>query len=54
MFVAPFEAAELGPELFGAACRISPEGLVSKRRDRRYGAGRSKDWIKVRLGRTLR
>jgi FkbM family methyltransferase len=24
------------------------EGLVSKRRDRRYSAGRSKDWIKVK------
>lgn len=48
MFVAPFEGAELGPELFGAACRMGPEGLISKRRDRRYGAGRSKDWIKVK------
>ncbi|WP_245287813.1 MULTISPECIES: hypothetical protein [unclassified Bradyrhizobium] len=24
------------------------EGLVSKRRDRRYGGSRSKDWIKVK------
>jgi ATP-dependent DNA ligase len=48
MFVAPFEAAEIGPELFGAACRMGLEGLVSKRRDRRYGAGRSKDRIKVK------
>jgi ATP-dependent DNA ligase len=24
------------------------EGLVSKRRDWRYGSGRSKDWIKVK------
>ncbi|MGY0575789.1 hypothetical protein ACTGJ9_036095 [Bradyrhizobium sp. RDM12] len=25
MFVAPFEAAEIGPELFGAACRMGLE-----------------------------
>ena len=48
IFVAPFEAAEIGPDLFAAACRMGLEGLVSKRRDRRYGAGRSKDWIKVK------
>ena len=48
MFIAPFGPGEIGPELFGAACRMGLEGLVSKRRDRRYGAGRSKDWIKVK------
>jgi bifunctional non-homologous end joining protein LigD len=48
MFVAPFEPGEIGAELFGAAARIGLEGLVSKRRDRRYSAGRSKDWIKVK------
>ncbi|MGO4512657.1 hypothetical protein AB4Z51_37275 [Bradyrhizobium sp. 2TAF36] len=48
IFVAPFEAGAIGPDLFGAACRMGLEGLVSKRRDRRYGAGRSKDWIKVK------
>ncbi|WLB43002.1 RNA ligase family protein [Bradyrhizobium ottawaense] len=48
IFVAPFEAGEIGPDLFRAACRIGLEGLVSKRRDRRYSAGRSKDWIKVK------
>ncbi|MCS3931987.1 ATP-dependent DNA ligase [Bradyrhizobium elkanii] len=48
IFVAPFEAAEIGPDLFAAACRMGVEGLVSKRRDRRYGVGRSKDWIKVK------
>jgi bifunctional non-homologous end joining protein LigD len=48
MFVAPFEPGAIGPDLFGAACRLGLEGLVSKRRDRRYGAGRSKDWIKVK------
>ncbi|WP_333927000.1 ATP-dependent DNA ligase [Bradyrhizobium sp. CCBAU 11361] len=48
MFVAPFEPGEIGIELFGAACRLGLEGLVSKRRDRRYSGGRSKDWIKVK------
>ncbi|MGY3366212.1 bifunctional non-homologous end joining protein LigD [Bradyrhizobium sp. GM2.4] len=48
MFVAPFEPGDIGAELFGAATRMGLEGLVSKRRDRRYSAGRSKDWIKVK------
>jgi ATP-dependent DNA ligase len=48
IFVAPFEAGEIGPELFRAACRVGLEGLVSKRRDRPYEAGRSKHWLKVK------
>jgi ATP-dependent DNA ligase len=48
MFVAPFQPGAIGPDLFGAACRMGLEGLVSKRRDRRYSGGRSKDWIKVK------
>jgi ATP-dependent DNA ligase len=48
IFVAPFEASEIGPDLFRAACAMGLEGLVSKRRDRPYQAGRSKHWIKVR------
>ncbi|MEH2492886.1 ATP-dependent DNA ligase [Bradyrhizobium sp. AZCC 2230] len=48
IFIAPFEAGEIGPDLFRKACEMGLEGLVSKRRDRRYGAGRSKDWIKVK------
>ncbi|WP_245316782.1 hypothetical protein [Bradyrhizobium manausense] len=31
MFVAPFEPGAIGPELFGAACRMGLEGLVSSR-----------------------
>ena len=42
IFVAPFEQGEIGPDLFRAACRMGLEGLVSKRRDRPYQAGRSK------------
>lgn len=48
MFVAPFETGEIGPDLFHAACRIGLEGIVSKRRDRRYSGGRSKDWIEFK------
>jgi hypothetical protein len=42
VFVAPFERGEIGPDLFRAACRMGLEGLVSKRQDRPYQAGRSK------------
>ncbi|HKD74911.1 MAG TPA: hypothetical protein VKB76_05425, partial [Ktedonobacterales bacterium] len=48
IFVAPFEQGEIGPDLFRAACNIGLEGMVSKRADRPYRAGRSKDWIKVK------
>src|SRR6185312_3558328 len=48
IFVAPFETGELGPDLFRAACNMGLEGMVSKRSDRPYRAGRSKDWIKVK------
>jgi ATP-dependent DNA ligase len=48
IFVAPFEAGEIGPDLFRAACDMGLEGLVSKRRDRPYRGGRSKDWVKVK------
>ena len=39
---------EIGPDLFKAACNMGLEGLVSKRADRPYRAGRSKDWIKIK------
>jgi bifunctional non-homologous end joining protein LigD len=48
IFVAPFEQGEIGPDLFRAACGMGLEGLVSKRADLPYRAGRSKDWIKVK------
>jgi hypothetical protein len=48
IFVAPFEQGEIGPALFRAACNMGLEGLVSKRRDRPYEAGRSKHWLKVK------
>ena len=46
--LAPFEQGEIGPELFRAACSMMLEGLVSKRRDSRYRAGLSRDWIKIK------
>jgi ATP-dependent DNA ligase len=48
IFVAPFEQGEIGPDLFRAACNMGLEGMVSKRADRPYRAGRSKDWVKVK------
>ena len=48
IFLAPFEQGEIGPDLFLAACDMGLEGMVSKRADRPYRAGRSKDWVKVK------
>jgi len=48
IFVAPFGRGEIGPDLFRAACNMGLEGMVSKRVDRPYRAGRSKDWVKVK------
>jgi ATP-dependent DNA ligase len=48
IFAAPFEQGEIGPDLFRAACNMGLEGLVSKRRDRPYRAGRTPDWVKVK------
>ena len=48
IFISDFERGEIGPDLFRAACRMGLEGLVSKRRDRPYQAGRSKHWVKIK------
>jgi bifunctional non-homologous end joining protein LigD len=48
IFLSDFEQGEIGPDLFRAACNMGLEGLVSKRRDRPYRRGRSKDWVKVK------
>jgi bifunctional non-homologous end joining protein LigD len=48
IFVAPFEQGEIGLDLFRAACNMGLEGLVSKRVDRPYRAGRCPDWVKVK------
>jgi bifunctional non-homologous end joining protein LigD len=48
IFAAPLEQGEIGPDLFRKACEFRLEGLVSKRRDRAYRAGRCAHWIKVK------
>jgi bifunctional non-homologous end joining protein LigD len=48
IFVSPFESGAIGPDLFRRACEFGLEGLVSKRADRPYRGGRSKDWIKMK------
>jgi hypothetical protein len=48
IFVSDFEQGEIGPDLFRKVCEFGFEGLVSKRRDRPYQAGRSKHWIKIK------
>jgi bifunctional non-homologous end joining protein LigD len=37
-----------GDAMFRHACAMGLEGIVAKRRDRRYRSGRSPDWIKVK------
>ena len=48
IFQISHEQGETGPDLFRHAWMMGLEGLVSKRSDRPYRGGRSKDWIKVR------
>ena len=48
IFVAPFEQGKIGPDLFKAACNMGLEGMVSKRADRPYRAGRCTHWVKVK------
>jgi hypothetical protein len=45
---APYEQGEIGPDLFRQACLMGLEGLVSKHRERAYGAGRCTHWLKVK------
>jgi bifunctional non-homologous end joining protein LigD len=48
IFEAEYEQGAIGPDLFKAACGMGLEGLVSKHRQRRYRAGRSPHWIKMK------
>jgi bifunctional non-homologous end joining protein LigD len=48
IFLSDFERGEIGPDLYRHACLMGLEGLVSKRRDSTYRAGRSPNWIKVK------
>src|SRR5258705_4425588 len=45
IFLSDFQQGEIVPDLYRQACKFGLEGLVSKRRDRPYRAGRSPDWI---------
>ena len=48
IFLSDHELGEIGPELFRKICEFGFEGLVSKRADRPYEAGRCRHWIKVK------
>ena len=37
-----------GATVFGHACKLGLEGIVSKRKDSRYRSGRSPDWLKIK------
>ena len=37
-----------GPTVFGHACKLGLEGIVSKRKDSAYRSGRSPDWLKMK------
>jgi bifunctional non-homologous end joining protein LigD len=45
IFPAEFDSGEMVYDLFGAACQLGLEGIVSKRCDRPYSAGKCKHWI---------
>jgi bifunctional non-homologous end joining protein LigD len=47
IFIAEYEQGG-GDVLFRVACNMNLEGIVSKRLDRAYGAGRCKHWVKVK------
>ena len=48
IFLSDFEQGEIGLIFSARRSEFGFEGLVSKRRDRPYRAGRSKHWIKVK------
>lgn len=41
-----------GPEFFAQACELGLEGIVSKKIDSRYEAGRTRRWLKVKCTKT--
>ena len=45
---------EEGQRLYDAACGLGVEGIVAKRGDAPYKAGRSPDWVKIRTPMTSR
>src|SRR5690606_9070618 len=41
-----------GPEFFAQACDLGLEGIISKKSDSRYEAGRTRAWLKVKCSKT--
>ena len=41
-----------GPEIYRHACRMGLEGIVSKRRNSAYAAGRTESWVKIKCTKT--
>jgi len=48
IFIAEYEQGEIGDVLFRVACNMGLEGIVSKRLDHGYCAGRCKCWLKIK------
>jgi ATP-dependent DNA ligase len=48
IFLAEYEEGDIGHVLFRVACNMGLEGIVSKRLDKAYGAGRCKHWLKIK------
>jgi bifunctional non-homologous end joining protein LigD len=48
IFIAEYERGDIGDVLFKVACNMDLEGIVSKRLDHGYCAGRCKHWIKIK------
>jgi bifunctional non-homologous end joining protein LigD len=48
IFPAEYDVGEMAYDLFGAACHLGLEGIVSKRLDRAYDVGKCKHWIKIK------
>jgi bifunctional non-homologous end joining protein LigD len=48
VFVAEYEAGEIGRDLFRVACTMGLEGIVSKHRDRADTPGKCRHWVKTK------
>jgi bifunctional non-homologous end joining protein LigD len=46
--VNPHMEGEVGVAMFEHACKLGLEGIVSKRRNRAYSAGRCTHWVKIK------
>jgi bifunctional non-homologous end joining protein LigD len=54
IFIAEYKQGEIGEVLFKVACNMGLEGIVSKRLDHGYCAGRCKHWSMSRTARIRR